>query len=112
VRRIRTEVEKIPGAHVWVTKGREIENYLTGSALQSALGLTNLPDPTQYEAFFPRKRDRGESYLESRLNRKGVDKMELAIVTTPYLERSGMSTRFDWEAQMKTIIGRIAKWNS
>lgn len=112
VKRIRSEVEKIPGAHVWVTRGREIENYLTGSSLQSALGLTNLPDPTQHEAFFPRKRDQGGSYLESRLNRKGIDKMELAMVTTPYLDKVGMSTRFDWEAQMKIIVRRIEEWNS
>src|SRR5207248_5587868 len=30
VRRIRAEVLNIPGAHIWVTEAREIENYLPG----------------------------------------------------------------------------------
>src|SRR5207253_9462944 len=55
VRRIRAEVRRIPGAHIWVTSAREIENYLPGAAISTALGPTRLPDPTQYEAFFPRK---------------------------------------------------------
>ena len=36
VKRIREEVEKIDGAHTWITDAKEIENYLPGSVLSEA----------------------------------------------------------------------------
>lgn len=111
VRRIRAEVLKIPGAHIWVTDAREIENYIPGSVLAKAVGLATLPDPTQYEMFFPRKGAPGSSYVEARMNRKGIDKMDLAILSVSQLDKLMMSARFEWEAQMKLIVERIDSWN-
>jgi hypothetical protein len=111
VRRIRAEVRKIPGAHIWVTLAREIENYLPGAVISKALGPAQLPDPTQYEAFFPRKGSSGSSYVERRMNRKGLDKMDLAVLAAPHMDRATMSTRFDWDMQMKQIADRVAAWN-
>lgn len=111
VRRIRAEVRKIPNAHIWVTAGREIENYIPGVVVAQALGLATLPDPTQYEAFFPRKRSAGVSYVEKRIRRKGIDKMELAVLSVGLMDKPMMQTRFDWESQMKQIIERIDSWN-
>ncbi|MCA9445385.1 MAG: AAA family ATPase, partial [Candidatus Omnitrophica bacterium] len=65
VRRIRAEVKRIPGSHIWVTGAREIENYLPGVVLEKALDRSSLPDPTQYDSFFPRAREpKNSSYLE------------------------------------------------
>ena len=111
VRRIRAEVRKIPGAHIWVTGAREIENYIPGGVLAKALELVSLPDPGQYELFFPRKGSSGRSYVEARMHRKGMDKMDLAVLSAPLMDKAIMSRRFDWEDQMKQIVERIDSWS-
>ena len=101
VERIRVEVESIPGAHIWITTAREIENYLPGSVLEEALGLSSLPDPEQYDSF-----------LETSMSRKHFDKMHLATRSAPYMTKDIMAGRFDWEDQMRKIVDRIASWNT
>ena len=111
VKRIRAEVKDVPGAHIWITEAREIENYLPGSVLAQASGLPSLPDPGQYEPFFSRN-EVGKSYLEARLSRKHVDKMDLAMRSAPHMTKDVMTGRFDWEDQMEKIVARIKCWNA
>lgn len=111
VRRISREVKKIPLAHVWVTQAREIENYIPGSVLTKALSLKALPDPTQYDAFFPRKGSPGASYVETQLSRKGVHKMDLAALSLPHMDSATMAERFDWKQQMEQMVKLIDSWN-
>jgi len=111
VRRIRKEVREIPRAHIWVTDAREIENYIPGAVLAKVIEVAELPDPHQYEGFFPRKGSPGTSYVEARMNRKGFDKMDLAVLSVSHMEKAMMSVRFDWEVQMKLIVERIDIWN-
>ena len=111
VRRIRAEVLKIPGALIWVTDGREIENYIPGGVLEKALEMSGLPDPGRYDLFFPRKGSPGGSYIESKLSRKALDKMDLAVLTVPHMDRSSMEQRFEWKSRMQQIVDRIASWN-
>lgn len=111
VRRIRAEVMRIPGAHIWVTDAREVENYVPGAVLAKAIGVATLPDPNQYDMFFPRKGSPGTSYVEARMNRKGMDKMDLAVLSASHIDQAMMSARFEWETQMKAIVERIDSWN-
>ena len=112
VRRIRAEVRKIPRAHIWITEAKEIENYIPGSVLAKALDLRSLPAPKQYESFFPRKGAPGKSYLEARLRRKHIDKMDLAMRSAPHMTKDMMTGRFDWKEQMEAIVARIRCWNA
>ena len=112
VERIRKEVENIPDAHIWITAAREIENYLPGSVLEKASGLQSLPDPEQYENFFPRTEASDKSYLETNMSRKHCDKMRLAMQSAPHMTKDIMAERFDWEDQMKAIVARIKSWNT
>ena len=112
VLRIRMEVENIPGAHIWITEAREIENYLPGSVLEQVSGLQSLPDPEQYENFFPRTEAADKSYLEANMSRKHYDKMRLATQSAPHMTKDIMAGRFDWEEQMKAIVDRIQSWNT
>lgn len=114
VRRVKTEVSTIPGAHMWVTMGREIESYLRGAVIQKALSLSSsLRDPEQYELFFPRKgAPAGSSYIESVLNRKSMDKMELSIQSCSHMSCANMSSSLDLEQQIRQVIARIRTWNS
>ena len=112
VLRIRMEVENIPGAHIWITEAREIENYLPGPVLEQVSGLPSLPDPAQYESFFPRTEASDKSYLEANMNRKHCDKMRLATQSAPHMTKDIMAGRFDWEDQMRIIVDRITSWNT
>ena len=111
VKRIRAEVQEIPDAHIWITCATEIENYIPGSVLEKACGLPSARDPNKFENFFPRKRSRRMSYVEETMKRNDVDKMRLAIMSAPYMTKNAMATRFDWEHQMRIVVGRINSWN-
>jgi hypothetical protein len=113
VKRIKAEVENIPNAHIWITDAKEIENYLTGEALCSALNLSNLPDPGKFERFFPKDNDpQGISYVESHLKRKSMDKMELASSTCPHMTQEMINQRFELAEQITKIIEKIESWNT
>lgn len=112
VKRIETEIQKISDAHIWITSAKEIENYIPGSVLAKALDRSELRDPEQYENFFPRKKACSESYIESNLNRRNVDKVDLARASIPHMTNDIMANRFDWEEHMKKIVARIKSWNS
>lgn len=112
VRRIRAEVLKIPKAYIWVTAAREIENYIPGTILEKALDRVSLPDPDQYELFFPKKGSPGSSYLENHLKIKNIDKMDLAILCAAKMDKNLMSTRFDLLQKVAEIIEKIRSWNS
>jgi hypothetical protein len=115
VRRINREVKKIPGSHIWVTQAREIENYLPGAVIASALGRsTHYQDPGQYQLFFPRRGAGlpGTSYVEKELSRAGLDKMELAIQAAPHMTRDEMKVRFDLEHQINRVISSIQRWRA
>ena len=110
VGRIWSEVQDIPRAHIWITEAREIENYIPGTVLGIAQNLQSIPDPGKYESFFPRSGS--SSYLEDRLNRKQIDKMDLAMACTPHMTKEIMAERFDWDEQIRTITERISTWNT
>ncbi|MDE2734504.1 MAG: AAA family ATPase [Gemmatimonadota bacterium] len=103
VERIREEIEKIDGAHIWITDAKEIENYLPGSVLSEVTRLPSLPDPEKHDCW--------ESYTEKNMGRKSIDKVALAISSTRYMTKEVMEGRFEWEEQMKQIVERIDSWN-
>ena len=106
VERIREEVEKIDGAHIWITEAKEIENYLPGSVLSEATGLPSLPDPEKDESW--------SSYTKNHMQRKRIDKVDLAISSTQYMTKEVkklMEGRFDWKEQIEKIVERIDSWN-
>ncbi|MDT8298871.1 MAG: AAA family ATPase, partial [Spirochaetaceae bacterium] len=112
VRRIRSEVLKIPKAYIWVTAAREIENYIKGDLIAKACGREPVLDPGQYEHFFPRKGLRTKSYIERRLSRKNLDKMEFASAAAPLMDLKSIEGRFDLKKEVETIIDKIRVWNS
>lgn len=110
VARLRDELRRIPGAHIWITSAKEIENYLPGEALSSAFGFAGLPSPGQFEFFF--EAEGQESYQRNRLRRKTLDKVELAVLCAPALSVELLSSRFDWQGQMSALVAKIRIWNA
>lgn len=111
VRRIRAEVMNIPSAHIWISKGREVENYIPGEILAKVYERSSLPDLGQYDHFLPRRHASSKSYSEMHLNQKAIDKVELAIEATPQMTLELMKSRFDWKEQMESIREKIKTWS-
>lgn len=112
VRRISGEVKQVPDAVFWATKGREIENYVPGSVMEEVIGLKSIPNPGQYECFFPRVGAKTPSFLEARLNRKTLDKTQFAVECVKHMTLANMRGQFDWEVEMTRIVKVIQEWNS
>ena len=111
VKRIKKEVRELPNAHVWITGTREIENYLTGQVLAAGLEKQDLPDPEQWESFYPRQRV-PSSYWEREVGRSSVDKVDLAVACSRHMSLEVMAGRFDWQAQVTRIVDCIRGWSS
>ena len=112
VKRINMEVKKILNAHIWITRAKEIENYIPGSVLEKALDFSSLPDPGQYENFFPQRGTSSKSYIRANMKRRNVDKVDLARLSVPHMTNDIMADRFDWEEHIKKIVARIESWNT
>jgi hypothetical protein len=112
VRRISREVKAIPGAGFWATKGREIENYVPGEVIKQALDRALVPDPGQYDSFFPRTKSKSDSFIEKYLSRKTLDKTQFAVECVKHMTIDNMKGRFDWEVKVTEIVQFIRKWNA
>lgn len=109
VARIRDELSAIPNSLIWITATKEIENYIPSEALQKAFSEATARAPGRFEHFFPSAA--GQSYIETQLNRKSVDKVELATMVAPHLTLENMSERFDWKSECERITNAIRRWN-
>jgi len=67
--------------------------------------------PWAMRKLLSKKNSTAESYVETKMNRKGIDKMDLAILCAPHLSKDNMSNRFDWDEQMQQILERVSFWN-
>lgn len=113
VRRIRDEVQKIPGALIWVTGAKEIENYLSARLLAEGLKVHCKRDPEQYESFFPSRSGsrRANSYLEKIIGRKSIDKVELSLKLSPLITLQDIENRFDLQPSIRRIIECVRGWS-
>ena len=115
VARIKDEIEKLPNAHIWITDGKEIESYLTGSILGNVCGLGEVRDPGQYERFFASESASSDedSFVETVLMRKTIDKVKLANEALQYMakEKESIKTRFGLLGQVTRLISHVEDWN-
>ncbi|PKN48130.1 MAG: hypothetical protein CVU59_00175 [Deltaproteobacteria bacterium HGW-Deltaproteobacteria-17] len=116
VQRIKDEVDKIPGSFIWITQGKEIENYLTGSVLAEVFKQDLSPEQElveieQYQPLFPKKKKDGLSYLEKNPGITNFEKIDLAIQATRIMTEKEQCSRFDLVEKMERVIATIGKWN-
>jgi hypothetical protein len=74
--------------------------------------MATVPDPGQFDNFFPKKRISAQSFIESHLGVKSLDKTQFAIGCVDHMDVTNMQNRFDWFASMTAIVARIREWNS
>lgn len=105
--RIKEEMEKC-SAYPWITKGKEIENYIPSNALEIYLNMENVRNVKQYENF--------PEYLENLQKGQGKkflnNKILFAETIREFLTKESLTSTLDLDSEMKHVIKLIHEWNS
>lgn len=99
-KRVKNEFEKY-GAFCWITKGKEIENYLEKEAIEEAFGKKVGKQCEQYQLF--------PEYIGPIC--PTFKKVEFAQKVVPYVIQERASKMLDLEKQVKSLYAVIKKWN-
>jgi putative ATP-dependent endonuclease of OLD family len=104
--RIINEIAEMDGM-AWVTAGREIENYLPGSAVANAEGLAASVEVGQFQDI-SESLEAAKEGLGKRFERK---KTEFAARVVEFATLESMSNQLDWRARVDELCSRVRKWN-
>lgn len=102
-KRITNEFTRL-GMFYWVTKGKEIENYLPKQAIESMLDITLQNDCGQYQ-LFP---DYISPYYKSFSNKK----VPFANSIKGFITVDNSTGILDLKKQIETLYDHIQKWNN
>ncbi|MCM1264171.1 MAG: ATP-binding protein [Butyrivibrio sp.] len=101
-KRIIEEFDKL-GMFCWVTKGKEIENYIPKEAIEKKFDTQVRKQCEKYE-LFP---DYIELYYKNFKNKK----VPFANEIKDYITKENSSSMLDLESQIKKLYKSIKKWN-
>ncbi|MEI8172366.1 MAG: ATP-binding protein [Deltaproteobacteria bacterium] len=105
--RLIEEIQKQNGI-AWLTKGREIENYIPSFAVGKLLNIDTPEQVGQYDDFF--------DYLDKLGNDEGKNyrtkKPLMAEKISPYLRKVDLETVLDLGECLKQVCQRIKEWNA
>jgi hypothetical protein len=104
--RLVSEVESLGGV-AWVTGGREVENYIPATTLQSYLGLKFLPTLDQYSRFETQLEELASGTGDTYLN----NKVRFAAQVTAALTRPALAGWLDLSGRLDQACDRIRLWN-
>ena len=110
VQRIKQEVEEIPGAFLWITEAKEIENYIPGSVWSRVYDMPDLPDPEKYNRF-PTGDFEETDFVLKHIKRKSFDKVDFAMKAVDHMTRDGLASRFEMQGKMESLVKTIKTWN-
>lgn len=103
VRDTKKRVEKEfddKGLFSWITQGREIENYLTNTAIKTALGISEMSQCDIYEKF--------ADYIEGSYKNFSSKKVTFAKKVTESIDSTNI---LDLEQKIKKLHKEIKRWN-
>jgi hypothetical protein len=103
-RRVRDEVDA-KGGFVWVTDGREVENYLPHEAVVAAVGEVS-PDRAQYAID-----DKWSHVLPRRSEAKGADFVDKVKVAHHVTQGEPSFNRYDLKKQIDRLVEFILQAN-
>ena len=106
-KRIVSEMDNVGGMS-WVTKGREIENYLPAQAIAAHYGRSTAKAPTQF-ADFAAYLSRIKAGEGKRFERK---KTLFAERVSRHITLDNARSMLDLEKRMSEAVRRIRKWNA
>lgn len=100
-KRVKKEFEQY-GAFCWVTKGKEIENYLDKESIELAFSKKIDGQCSQFQLF--------PDYIKPICST--FKKVEFAQKVVPHITKEGAEKMLDLEKQIKMLNETIKKWNS
>lgn len=108
-KRIISELSSFDYGMVWVTSGKEIENYLTKQSLLKHYSIDgkSIPDLGQYENivdYLDRIKDGGG-------RRFSANKVKFASQISSHMDVADLSTRLNLKEQMENVVKKIKMWN-
>lgn len=105
--RIKEEFTKI-NAHCWITKGREIENYVPAAVVDAFWGVENSEQVDMYGSFF----DYLNNIRVGEGSKYGAKKPLLAESIAPYMTMDNLKIILDIDEKMNQVCHAIRSWNS
>jgi len=105
--RIKEEVERIGGI-VWITAGKEIENYLPQEAIAELFSKSELPVLDKFEdiADYINKNVGGSE--GSKIEK---EKPQFAANICPLLTKDNTNNILDWSERLNDLCNKIKDWN-
>lgn len=95
-------------AIAWVTKGKEIENYIPKEAVDSFFKLPNTNQVTKYGSFF----DHIDSLIDGEGKKYFSKKSLLSEKLITHMTLDNLRPVLDLNEKMNTVCERIASWNN
>ena len=111
VKAIKEQSEK-NGSLIWITKAKEIENYIPKECLEECYGIEKLDDIDQFELFYSTKKSKNKSYWKTNI-KKDYNKVDLArkVVNTKAISKEKLEIIFDLKENIENICTEIEHWN-
>lgn len=105
--RLKKEISVVKG-HVWITRGKEIENEIPLSTLQKLYGNPKLKAVGQYQPFDEYlnrvKKDEGKRYLNS--------KPQYAEEVIVHMDANDLDSNEDLKKNIEALCAKIKSWNN
>ena len=101
-KRIIDEFKKLD-MFCWITKGKEIENYLPREAIESMIGENIKKQCGKYELF--------PDYIDSYYKNFASKKVSFASEIKNYITQDNSQAVLDLKKQVKELYENIEKWN-
>jgi putative ATP-dependent endonuclease of OLD family len=101
-KRIVAEFEKY-GMLAWVTKGKEIENYIPASAIADLIGNPTIKQCSQYQLF--------PEYIRQYYKNFVSNKVTFSNEVKSFITKENSSNILDLESQIKHLYQKIKSWN-
>jgi hypothetical protein len=105
--RIKEEFEKMD-AHCWITKGKEIENYIPATVVDTFWNAASSNQVDRYESFF----DYLDSIVAGEGSKYSAKKPLLAEKLAPHMTRANLADVLDMNENMEKVCTAIRAWNS
>ncbi|HOO53036.1 MAG TPA: ATP-binding protein [Methanothrix sp.] len=114
-KRIQNEIESVGGL-CWITKGKEIENYIPKSAIDSLAENYEMKVEKGfglYEVFDDYLKHLKETDTGERGKKRFPrNKLSFADEIRPHLNKENLSGMLDLDTQMNEMTARIKRWNN
>lgn len=105
--RIRREFEAM-NAICWITRGKEIENYISSEVVDKYWGIEESATVNQYNSFF----DHVDSLKDGEGKKYSTKKSLLAEKLVQHMTIQNMEGVLDLDERLKAICEEIRNWNS